>query len=299
MIKTFFTTFFLLLLFHSSTQAYILGSKIQKPQILNFKNSIVWSYDGKEWSVSKPLNELNVTQKHFDNNHIVLVNNDNFSYREPLHKKNSYTLKKGWNYLATPENGADVVKTFSVHSEVKFVFLYDKRSHIWAGYSADKSLQEKLNSTRMIALKYIEQHLGFYVYSTKAKTIEIQSTQINETCQKALVKKGYKLLLDSGLDDNVVYDLEKTVGVSSRYLAHHKRGIFDDTRVALIYKEEKNISHKKLQKYGIASPKMFIAFPKERGDSYFFVFDYKTKECYLGAFPSEKVPPFSSLKKIN
>jgi len=226
-----------------------------------------------------------------------LINNDTINYATPVYKKDTYRFKKGWNYVSTPLDGVDTEQTFSSHQEVEFVYVYDRTSQAWAGYSARKEIAKEFAKTKILDLRYIEPNLGFYVYASKSVEVKIYSSLINDACVKAMNQKDYEMIVDSGINKEASYDKVKTVGIASRYISHNRRGVYSDTRVAIIYPKIKKASAEFFQ-YGPAKPKVMLYYPKEREDSYFFIYDYYVKACYMGAFPSDKVPPFSTLNRV-
>ena len=171
---------------------------------------------------------------------------------------------------------------------------------MWAGYSPDNNLMKKILSTRILSLKYIEPGLGFYVYAKNDVKIDIKSTVISATCQKKIDSDEFGVVYDTGTSKDIVFNDDKSIGVGSRYLSHHKRGIYNDTRVALIYpKIDKLHSEKQILKYGPAVPKVKIRFNKAYEAMTYYIYDYNTRVCYEGILPSAKIPPYSVLKKLD
>lgn len=278
----------------SSMKALGLSDSYNKTNtILEYENAIVWTQKDNNWSVSEPLKSVNL--KNYNNGY-VLLNSSTEDFKVKAYEKNYYQLKKGWNYIASPKDGIDIVKSFESLENIEFVYVYDKPSQAWAGYSPKISLQKKMANTRILSLKFIEPGLGFYVYALEDTKVNIYTTQINQQCQKA-IDQGFEVIIATGRDKEMVFDKNKTIGIESRYKPHYRQGVYNDSRVAMIYKDMKS-SSKKLLHYGIVQPSILLSYSKEREDSYFFVYDYLFQECYLGAFPSQKIPPFSSLKKI-
>jgi len=271
----------------------ILGSDDSFKKV-DIKNSIVWILKDNRWLIAKPL-ELSSLE---DKKGYVLAASPKKEFSSvKQHKEDSYTIKKGWNFLSSPKNGIDILRSFENPEYVEFVYTYDEVSKQWAGFSPDKSLQEKMLAANILFLRYIEPQTSFYVYARQETTIDIKSTQINEQCQKAL-DKGFKTLIATGKDKQMVFDQQKTIGIESRYISHFRKNIYNDTRVALIYRELNKNSSGELKHYGTAKPSIKFKYAKEREDSIFFVYDYFLKECFLGAFPSKKLPPFSTLKIV-
>ncbi len=278
-----------------ASSLYILGdSNNYKDEIIKSKNSILWSFSNSKWNASEPINDLNIKniKKGF-----VLVNNSTKDYSTKGYTKTTYELKKGWNYLPSAKDGVDIQKSFKNNKEVEFVYVYDKASQAWAGYSPNEKLMDKIVSTRILYLKYIEPNIGFYAYALKDTRVDIKNTSIAKSCQEK-IDAGYSVITASGIDKEVVYNKEKNIGIKSRYSSHYKRGVYDDTRVLLIYSKTDKKSNTKLLKYGPASPRVMLHYTKEYQEKHFFIYDYLNKGCYEGILPSMKIPPFSSLKKL-
>ena len=278
---------------------YLLGATSQNITKISQTNSIVWDYDLKEWNVSAPLKSVDISTLEYKKDGYILVNNNNKNYHQPLKRGNTYIIHKGWNYFSTPKDGIDIVKSFHNIENIQFIYSYDKNSKVWAGYSPHKELQMKMASTRILNLKYIEPYRGFYIYASQTLRVNIKATVINKQCQ-SILDKGYTLLIASGIDKKAVYNREKTLSIKSRYASHYRRGIYNDSRVALIFDAKKTSlkpSHT-LTKYGPVNPSVIIEYDKNLENSWFFVFDYFQKECYRGIFPSKKIPPFSTLQKL-
>ncbi|MEA3228382.1 MAG: hypothetical protein U9P38_04835 [Campylobacterota bacterium] len=299
-----FSTIILTLFVASSIEAncnthYLIGSETQKQGKISQENSIVWDYKDKVWNSSTPKNGLDTTTLKCKDEGYILINNNNLNYNISLKRDAHYKISKGWNYFATPIDGIDMVKSFQNSKDIKFVYVYDKTSKAWAGYSPLKELQEKIISTRILNLKYIEPNRGFYLYASKNMTITTQGTVLNKQCQK-IVDKGYSVLIATAVDKKAVFNKTKTLSVKSRYAPHYRQGIYNDTRVALLFDEKKSSqkSSKKPLTYGPAEPAVMISYDESLEDSWFFVFDYFKKECYRGMLPSKKVPPFSTLQKV-
>lgn len=293
-----FTLFLSVTLEASCSSYYLLGSKNQSIKSIKTKNSILWEEQDNKWSVSPPKDNLNLSDIECKNSGYVLINNDEITYDSSNYKKKYYELKEGWNYIYSSMDGVDVVKTFSNVQTVEFVYVYDKASQAWAGYSPNKDLMKKILSTRILYLKYVEPGLGFYLYSKKSIKVDIVGSYMNKICQDKL-SGGLSFLLDSAVIDTKSFDKDADMGITSRYLSHQRRGVYNDTRVALIYKKaDKLIQGKKLLKYGTAKPKVKFKFNKGYEENRFYVYDYYEKECYEGIFPSMKIPPFATLKKL-
>jgi hypothetical protein len=207
----------------------------------------------------------------------------------------NYRVDKGWNRLLTPLNGVDIVKTFS-HAEVSYVYLYDDISQAWAGYSPNTTLPKTIESTPTLTLKYVEAYHYIYVYADKKSTIEIKSTQINSQCQEK-IERGYEQILASAFNYETNSSKNSSLSIRSRYKPHYRKGLYNDTRTLLLYKKLKSAS-KKVFHYGPANPPILLNYAREYEGQHFYIFDYFTKECYEGIFPSKRVPPFPTLKRL-
>jgi len=223
-----------------------------------------------------------------------LLKKFNSGHTKSLHSKKTYRLTKGWNKLITPKDGVDVIKTFKNILTVKFVVTYDNESKYWAGFTQDETILKDLK--QMLLLKYIEPNISFFVLATKDTQVTIKSLYINETCKKLISSKKYGVLYDSGLTKLGQANATKNISISSRYHSHEYRGIYNDTRVALIY--PKVSAGKITEKYGPAEPTVSVEYAKEYENSEFFIYDYLEKNCYKGSLPSPKFPPLPVLNKL-
>lgn len=208
-----------------------------------------------------------------------------------LHTSKTYDLKKGWNKLTTPIDGVDIFNTFGTLTEVKFVAVYDSESKLWAVFSHEKIAGE------LLLLKYLEPNITFFVLVSSETKVEIKSNVVNSACQKILEDEQYDFLLDSGIKQDSVVSKDETISAKSRYFSHHERGIYNDTRIVLIYPKVE-AKTKRSYKYGPALPKTFFEFSKEYEAKKFFVYDFKEQKCFEGVFPSMQIPPFPTLKEI-
>jgi len=215
-----------------------------------------------------------------------------FSNPLKLHIGSSYQLKEGWNKLLTPQDGVNVVKTFHDTSKIKYVVTYYKTGKLWAIYAQNESFND------MLFLKYLEPNVTFFVLAKKDSFVEIESNHLNSPCQ-ALVDdvQHYGFLTDSGISREYTLSDDKKISLQSRYYSHHDRGIYNDTRVTLIYPKLKS-DRKRGFKYGPAIPKIAVKFTKAYEGKQFYVYDYKDKKCYKGVFPSLKIPPFPVLEVL-
>lgn len=214
------------------------------------------------------------------------------SYPNTIHKTKTYTLSKGWNLLTTPVEGVDVVSTFTT-SGVTLVAVYDTYAKVWATFSQKKSTM----NDKTITLKHLEPNISFFVLASKDIQVTIQSININKSCQKLMDDPQYSFMIHSGLEKTSRFNATGDISIESRYLSHYEKGHYTDTRVVLIYP---NIETKTKAKYnyGPASPKTTLKYAKEYKEMEFYIYDYRDDSCYMGLFPSMKIPPFPNLKKI-
>jgi len=210
-----------------------------------------------------------------------------------LYTSKVYSLKKGWNKLRTPKDGIDTIQTFKDISKVKFVVTYDNISKLWAMYTNDKNYKRD----NLLFLKYLEPNITFFVLANKNVKVDIKSISINEACQKFIDNKLFDTIYDSGISKDIIANNNNTMSIQSRYYPHHKRGLYDDTRVVLIYPKI-NTKTKATLDYGPAKPKIKIKYAKEYENKSFYVYDYKLQSCYKGVFPSAKIPPFPILREV-
>ena len=194
--------------------------------------------------------------------------------------------------MSTPILGVDVKKTFDV-STVELVVAYEPRSKSLATYSPTDSQGQK----EILLLNYLEPHVTFFVLAKSDTTLDIKSTELNESCRKIIQNNNYEYMTSSALNKEASSSEDKTISFKTRYLTLYERGQYNDTRVMLIY--PKVDSNKKASyKYGPASPKISISYAKEYEEKEFYTFDYKNKKCYKGIFPSMRIPPYPILEDI-
>jgi hypothetical protein len=274
----------------------LLGAKNENQKNISTQDTIKWDISAGEWSVSQPFKSLTLNQDACKDRGYILINDNSVKYKTLLHHKNYYDLKKGWNYFSTPKEGVDVARTFS---DAEFVYVYDARSKAWAGYSPKKELMDKIKSTRILELKYIEPKRGFYVLSNKAVRTEISSKLANEQCQKIMNDKNFDVIYDSGIDADFSYNGIKSIALKSRNHSHMRKGVYNDSRVAIMTPKIKKLSkNKKAKKYAPAIPKMMIHFNEAYADHEFYAYDFLNETCHKGFFPSKKRPPAPMMKKI-
>lgn len=284
--------------FLNADSCYLIGgNNSSSSEVIKIKNSISWFYKDGRWIVSPPQESIDLSKLECNSRDYILLNDENISYATPNYDKKFYSLKKGWNYLFSHNDGIDVEKTFKKYKEVEFVYVYDKAINAWAGYSGDEKLKAHISTTRIINLEDIEANTGFYLYSNRSAKIKIESKKINNICKEYMNNSKNLVITDSGMDTAISYNEDKSMGVKSRYIPHYRRGIYSDSRVMLIYPKIEVISKVKL-KYGPAKPKILLNFAKEYEGKEFYVYSYKDEKCFKGIFPSKMIPPFSSLKEL-
>ena len=274
----------------------LLGAKNENQKNISTQDTIKWDISAGKWSVSQPLKSLTLNQDTCKDSGYILVNDNSVKYKTLLHHKNYYDLKKGWNYFTTPKEGVDVARTFS---DAEFVYVYDKRSKAWAGYSPKADLMKKIKSTRILELRYIEPKRGFYVLSNKAVRTGISSKVPNEQCQKIMNDKNFDVIYDSGIDEGMSYNGIKSIGFRSRNFSHQREGVYNDSRIVIMTPKLKKLSkNNKAKKYGPAIPKMMIHFNEAYAEQEFYAYDYLNESCHRGYFPSKKRPPAPMMKKV-
>jgi len=267
---------------------FTLGDKVSKG--LENLPKIVWHQKGNSFT----LDPIGCQQYGF-----VLLHDNTKEYTQAFHTKSSYTFERGWNFVAAPQNGVDVLKTFGSSSSILFVYVYDHKTPAWAGYSPQKSLQKMMQTTRILHLTSIEPSRGFYVYANKKTSVEIVSTQRPKPCQEILESGAYNILTDSDLKSQKTQDLLGGITLATLYRSHYRRGVYSDTRVELLYpKDLKPEQGKDSLRYAPIEPRAKIEYAKEYQEQKFYVVDYFTKECYEGIFPSKRIPPYPVLKKL-
>ncbi len=290
--------FSLLSLKADCTSYYILGSQEQTlSKSIATKDTIIWDYSKNSWITSQPKDIPDISKVACKEKGYLLINDNNISYSTPSYTKNYYELTQGWNYLHSHENGVNMQETFSKYKEIEFVYMYEPVTKAWAGYSPSKELQDTIYTTKILDLKNIEPNKGFYVYATKDVKVEIKSLEINDVCKKIIADEKYAVLVNSGTNDEFTYNKEKTIALKSRYKSHHVRGVYDETRVLLLYPKLQSKT-KRSFKYGPADPKTQIEFTTEYEGETFYMYSYKDNKCYKGIFPSVKIPPMAGLKEI-
>ncbi len=204
-----------------------------------------------------------------------------------------YTPKKGWNIFTSPNGGVDVPASFKDISTIQLVATYDPQSKRWATYSPDNNQRDE----KILFLNYLEPDVKFFVLAKKNTKVSFLSTKLNDSCRELQNDLSYDFVVDSGITTKQTFSKNKSISVKSRYYTHHKKGVYDDTRVMLIYPKQKTIS-KASFRYGPATPKVALSFAKEYEGKKFYIYDYKAKKCFEGIFPSLRIPPFPVLKEI-
>jgi len=219
-----------------------------------------------------------------------------------LHTTKTYNLTKGWNTLTTPKDGVVVPQTFD-SSKIQLVVAYDKESKLWATFSSyENFIAPSMKSEKILFLKYLEPNTTFFVLANRDISVKINSIVINQSCKDIISNDSYADIINSVLDDDVTWSKDKTISIKTGYLTHHERGIYNETRVVLIYpKLETKTIHKPKETsylYGPAFPKVRLKYTKEYEEKKFYIFDYKVQKCYMGIFPSKRIPPFPILREI-
>lgn len=281
----------------ASSKPFYLGLDEEPSSVVKFKNTVVWNKLGATWVTQTPQDNLDIRTLNSKSQSYLLVNNDQKSYKTKVYSTPFYNIKRGWNYLSSHKDGVNVVKTFKSIPDVKFVYVYDRVSEAWAGYSPSSEIQKKIKLTRILSLKDIEPEHGFYVYSDNDVRVSIYTNKIEGVCEKYLNSSKYRQLISTGLDSTGTYDNKKTLSLLSRYRTHYKRGVYDDSRVSIFY-EQLQVKNAPLLKYGPARPKAFFKYAREYEEKVFYMYDFKYHKCYEGVFPSNKIPPFASLKEL-
>lgn len=214
--------------------------------------------------------------------------------QKKLHLSNSYQLHKGWNLLQTPKDGIDVVLSFKEKNFIEAVFSYDHPNSRWACYTPSKIVTCKDD---FLHLRYIEPHVSLYIKASKTQNIEVTNTEVSEECSKKIQDDNFSTLKNSALDVEKSSDKEQSISVFSMYKSHYRKGIYNDSRILLIYPKKKSAS-KDTRVYGTANPRMQIEYSKSYENEKFYVYDYFQKKCFMGIFPSKKIPPFPVLKEL-
>jgi len=210
-----------------------------------------------------------------------------------LHNSKKYDLKKGWNKLTTPKEGVDVSKTFSDTSAVQFVAAYDEASKVWAILSSEKIADDK----GILLLKYLEPKITFFVLAKSDTSVQIKSIELNKSCKKMMQNDSYNYIVSSVFDNKAISSKDNSINIKTRYLTHFEKGIYNETRVMLIYPKI-DLKANATYKYGPANPRVTIKYSKEYEEKEFYIFNYKMQKCYKGLFPSMKIPPYPVLEEI-
>jgi len=214
-----------------------------------------------------------------------------------LHKTKTYMLKKGWNTLTTPKSGVVVPLTFNI-SKVELVVAYDKKSKLWATFSNYANfIAPDMKNEKILFLKYLEPNTTFFVLAKSNISIIIKSIKISKSCKNIMLKDKYDYMINSILDDSFTISKDKSIGIKTGYYTEHEKGVYNETRVMLIYPKI-NTNTKAVYKYGTAFPKVTLKYVKEYEEKEFYIYDYKVQKCYMGLFPSKRIPPFPRLKEI-
>ncbi len=238
--------------------------------------------------VAKPLQQVQEHTSLSQRNALLSYTPSNIT----LHTTNTYILSKGWNLLTTPNDGVNISKTFNNNSKIELLLTYDDTSKLWAS-----SKELNTSSEQILFLNYLEANTAFFVLAKEDITLSIVSNTINATCKAFANSDKYDILINSGKHKKESISTNSSISLKSRYLSHHTFGIYDDTRIALIYPKIK-ASTLRAFKYGPAQPKATVLFSKEYENRKFYMYNYKEEKCYMGIFPSKKIPPFPVLKAL-
>ena len=238
-------------------------------------------------------NPLQTVSNSFSDTERELLLKEFYNSSSTLHTSNIYQLKRGWNKLTTPENGIYPDKSFKDISKIKYVVTYDDVSKYWAMYAPDK--QDQKDS--FLFLKYLEPNVTFFILAKEDLKVQTYAKEINQSCLKLMNSPEVDTILSSVLNKGFSFNDNKTMSMKTRYLSHLKKGIYDDTRILLIYKKQ-NSKEKATYKYGPGEPRANLVFTKEYEAKKFFIYDYKLEKCFAGVFPSPKIPPFPTLREI-
>ena len=261
---------------------------------ISLENMLVWNLSKDGWNVSNLINNKTIDQIPCKKSSYILINDNKILQNSLTKKKSTYSIKKGWNYISSYINGVDVIQTFK-DTDIEFVYIYEPRTKAWAGYSPNKKIRDKMYKTRILQLKSIEPDMGFYVYAKQNLSLKIKSIHINKACEKILQNKNHLSVIDSGTKETFS-STDNSVFLKSRYFSHHKKGIYSDSRVMLIY-PKLDIKKSEEKKYGIAVPNIRLKYPKIYEEKNFYVYHYNEKKCYKGIFPSNVIPPYPALKE--
>lgn len=237
---------------------------------------------------AKPLQNLSSSFSSKEKDEFLHISSNT---KNNLYNLTFYNLKKGWNQLTTPKDGVDTFKTFK--ENISYVVTYDKVSKLWAIYSPFKRIKGKV-----LLLEYLEPNITFFVLATKDIKIDIKSNFIDDKCRNFIDNGKYNYILDSGIDMGEYIDTKNNITIKSRYFSHHELGFFRETRVMLIYPRLDSFDDGVKLTYGPANPKIVIKYDKNYQNKIFYVYDYKYKKCFKGAFPSKKIPPFPLLEEL-
>jgi len=276
-------------LLYGACEGYVtLGDRVSKG--LEDLPSIVWHAKGKGFT-SEPME----CQK----SGFVLLHDSDKEYSKKEHSQTSYRLQRGWNFVHAPKDGVDVAKTFADLS-VLFVYIYEPNTPAWAAYSPHRHYSVMMYNQRILDLKYIEPSLGFYVYATKKIRLPIVSTQLTPSCAELVTNDTYSMLTHSAFEPKPSADAAADISLQTLYKTHYRRGLYTDTRVMLLYPnlETEGKKEAKKSRYAPVEPRAKIEYSKEYAEKKFYLFDYFTKECYEGYFPSKRIPPYPTLKRL-
>ncbi len=204
-----------------------------------------------------------------------------------------YRLKKGWNTLIVPDDGIDIVTTFT-QADINDLFYYDAERNLLTLYRADAIGMSVPGHLRLEALEPGDE---FSVYAQRDAIITIVPSAITGICLSYADDPGYMYIAASGKKESS-RESGTSMELTSRYLPYQKKGFYRDSRVTLIYPKLSTAGVATLR-YGPANPRILINYAKAYENRTFYLYDHFQKRCFTGIFPSQKVPPFSDLRALD
>ncbi|MEA2050286.1 MAG: hypothetical protein U9O56_06115, partial [Campylobacterota bacterium] len=197
-------------------------------------------------------------------------------------------LNKGKNSFINNYGSIDIEKSFGT-KDIQKVEVFDTVSKKYATYPYRKN---------NLKLKSIEKGIKFYIYSTKKVDIQLYIKTPSKICQDFMRDKNYDYIEDSGIDRGLSINSKDSIAIGSRYYSNQLKNSYTDTKVILIYPKQNKVSKMKY-KYGPGIPKVMINYSKEYENKKFYIYDFFSQGCYMGYFPSVKIPPFRELRRVN
>ena len=92
-----------------------------------------------------------------------------------LNATESLNIHQGWQLLGS-SNDINVTNVFN-KSDIKTVWIFDRKTQSWKAYSPDSNLMQLINDNANIgSLDYIAPNSGFWVYATGDDTIDINDS---------------------------------------------------------------------------------------------------------------------------